>query len=151
MVNIRIASLDDNDELALLFHRYRALSISLETIKTLNDSKQWICSRMKAGDAVYWVAEQQDKLVGFATLYRGFSSVGLALYWILNDLYVDESCRGQGVSRQLMQAIHQYALQTQVKGIELETAKTNRVAQRLYESLGYQQDLHYQRYFWSAL
>ena len=93
------------------------------------------------------MAERNGSFIGFATLYQGFSSVSLQKYWTLNDLYVKDEARGLGVGNALMAKADQFALDTNAKGIELETAISNTVAQSMYEKLGYVENTKYKSYF----
>lgn len=50
---------------------------------------------------VQYVAEQDGKLVGFATLYFSFSTTKAEKITIMNDLFVIENVRGLGVAEAL--------------------------------------------------
>ena len=56
----------------------------------------------------------------------------------MNDLYVDESTRGQGVGRALIEATAEVARERGAPFIEWSTAPDNHTAQRLYDSTGAQ-------------
>jgi len=146
----RIAEEGDLEALSILFHEYRSTSISLENLALLADTQAWVEARFHHDDAVFILALEVDKIVGFITLYQGFSSVSLQKYWILNDLYVRISVRGKGCAKDLMVFAHDYAVTTGAKGIELETGEHNMIAQNLYAGLGYIQNTHYKHYFWYA-
>lgn len=146
----RLAREADLDALSVLFHEYRSTSISLENLAQLADSRAWVDARFQHQDAVFILALEADKVVGFITLYQGFSSVSLQKYWILNDLYVRISVRGKGCAKELMVFAHDYAVETGAKGIELETGEHNMIAQSLYAGLGYVENTHYKHYFWYA-
>ena len=146
-MQIRAADLKDVEELSHLFHAYRQLSVSLENSATIKDSKQWLVDRINHCEATFLVAERNGSLVGFTTLYPGFSSVSLQKYWTLNDLYVKDEARGLGVGNALMAKADKFAFDTNAKGIELETAISNTVAQSMYEKLGYVENTKYKSYF----
>jgi ribosomal protein S18 acetylase RimI-like enzyme len=59
---------------------------------------------------------------------------------VLYDLFVAPEARGTGAGRALMQAAEAYAASTGAARLELSTAKTNVVAQSLYESQGWARD-----------
>jgi ribosomal protein S18 acetylase RimI-like enzyme len=59
---------------------------------------------------------------------------------VLYDLFVTPSQRRTGAGQQLMLAAEVLAKKQGVARLDLTTAKTNLVAQALYESLGWQQD-----------
>ena len=146
----RLARENELEALAVLFHEYRSTSISLDNLASLSDSDAWLKARFKHQDAVFILALEETKIVGFITLYQGFSSVSLEKYWILNDLYVRVSVRGKGCAKELMVFAHAYAVETGAKGIELETGEHNLIAQSLYDGLGYVENSHYKHYFWHA-
>ncbi|NNE33610.1 MAG: GNAT family N-acetyltransferase, partial [Rhodothermales bacterium] len=68
----------------------------------------------------------------------------------LNDLFVEAGSRRKGVARALMQAAVEHATQLGSPSLELATQKTNRAAQRLYESMGWELDIEFDRYFFRS-
>ena len=54
----------------------------------------------------------------------------------MNDLYVDEAARGQGVGRALIEASAAVARERGAHHLEWATAPDNQTAQRLYDSTG---------------
>jgi len=88
------------------------------------------------------------KAVGFSQLYTTFSSVSLKPVYILNDLYVESSQRKTGIGEALLNREKTFCIENGYKGIMLETAIDN-PAQKLYEKLGWQKDMHCFHYFWS--
>ncbi|MEZ8283443.1 GNAT family N-acetyltransferase [Vibrio splendidus] len=141
------AKLEDIEQLSRLFHSYRQLSVSLDNSFSLSDSTKWIEDRLSEDNAVFLIAESEQEILGFVTLYQGFSSISLSKYWILNDLFVSKDARGLGLGRSLMEQAEMYASATKSKGIELETSKDNLLAQSLYKDLGYIENERYKSYF----
>jgi GNAT superfamily N-acetyltransferase len=56
----------------------------------------------KKNDSTIFLAEENGNMIGFTQLYPSFSSVSMKRIWILNDLFVAEVYRKQGVAKQLM-------------------------------------------------
>ncbi|HKO36884.1 MAG TPA: GNAT family N-acetyltransferase [Solirubrobacterales bacterium] len=81
-------------------------------------------------------ARGDGRLTGYACLYWHFSSTEACESVLMNDLYVDEGVRGQGVGRALIEASVEVARERGVPFVEWSTAPDNRTAQRLYDSLG---------------
>lgn len=104
------------------------------------DARAFVQARLENDDSRIFLASVDGHAVGFMQLYPAFASLSLAPSWILNDLYVDSSVRGQGVGEALMQAARELAVDTAAAEIFLQTARDNAVAQRLYQRLGYQRD-----------
>jgi GNAT superfamily N-acetyltransferase len=87
-------------------------------------------------DGLLLGARSEGKLVGYACLYWHFSSLEACESVLMNDLYVDESVRGQGVGRALIEASTKVAREREVPFVEWSTAPDNQTAQRLYDSTG---------------
>lgn len=104
----------------------------------------WLEARLSRDEAVVLVAVPPDgEPVGFTQLYPGFSSVGLRPAWVLNDLYVAEQARGQGVAERLLSAAGQLAREAGCATLSLETKRDNQTAQRLYRRLGWVEESDY--------
>ncbi|HEX5990465.1 MAG TPA: GNAT family N-acetyltransferase [Solirubrobacterales bacterium] len=87
-------------------------------------------------DGLLLGARREGRLVGYACLYWHFSSLESTECVLMNDLYVDESARGQGVGRALIEASAEIARERGVPFVEWSTAPDNETAQRLYDSTG---------------
>jgi len=149
-MEIREASIFELDPLSKLFHAYRQLSVSLDNTCNEQESKNWLEERLKNKEATFLIAIKNGSILGFATLYQGFSSISLKKYWALNDLYVVDEARGLGVGSALLVEVDSYAVATKSKGVELETSIDNVSAQSLYEQLGYLENTQYKSYFKNA-
>lgn len=85
-------------------------------------------------DGLLLGARSEGQLVGYACLYWHFSSLEACECVLMNDLYVAESARGNGVGRALIEATAEVARERGVPFVEWSTAPDNRTAQRLYDS-----------------
>ncbi|UPW19014.1 GNAT family N-acetyltransferase [Agarivorans sp. TSD2052] len=145
-VNIIKAGLMHLDTVAELFNQYR---IFYQQADDLSLATAFIEQRMQGQQSTILIAlsdYQQQQALGFIQLYPSFSSTRAKPILILNDLYVREAARGQGVARSLMNAAKQYALDLDAIALELATAVDNHPAQALYEGLGYKKDLEFYHY-----
>jgi len=82
---------------------------------------------------IFIVKDAEEDKFGFTQLYPSFSSISMERSWILNDLFVDEDYRKQGIAQLLLDAAQQHGQLTGAKGIGLTTGKNNVTAQRVYE------------------
>ncbi len=129
------ATLDDLDALTPLFDGYR---VFYQRPSDPDTAREFLCERLALRESVIFIARDANgAALGFTQLYPCFSSVSARRLWILNDLFVAENARGSGVARALMDAAHKHARQTGAIRLVLQTARDNRPAQALYESLGY--------------
>jgi GNAT superfamily N-acetyltransferase len=87
-------------------------------------------------DGLLLGARSEGRQVGYACLYWHFSSLEATECVLMNDLYVDESARGAGVGRALIEASADVARERGVPFVEWSTAPDNHTAQRLYDSTG---------------
>ncbi|MFM9913858.1 MAG: N-acetyltransferase family protein [Methylophilaceae bacterium] len=133
----RLATSDDLNALAALFDAYRQF---YEQAPDLNLAQRFIAERLKQQDSVIFVALDDERMLGFCQLYPTFCSVAAARIAVLYDLFVDASARKTGAGRALMLAAQHYAANNGYARLDLSTAKTNLVAQALYESLGWARD-----------
>jgi ribosomal protein S18 acetylase RimI-like enzyme len=134
----------DVGEIAALFDLYRQFYA-----KAANEeaARRFLFARLSKDESVVYYARHEERAVAFLQLYPAFSSVHLTRLWILNDLYVRPEVRMQGYGRALVEHAHHMAEETQASGLVLETAVSNRAAQRLYESLGWKRDEEFYRYY----
>lgn len=141
------ASLEHLDVITPLFDGYR---VFYGQESDLNVARDFIKSRMENNESVIFIAlDSEGNGLGFTQLYPNFSSVSAARTWVLNDLFVADYARKQGIAKRLMNAAKELGLKDRVKGIALETAESNVNAQALYESLGYQKESGTYHYFLS--
>ena len=138
MATIRLASVSDLKQLALLFDAYREF---YEQNPNLTLATSFVAARLTNADSIILIAEnEKQQLIGFCQIYPSFCSVAAAKIGMLYDLYVNVSARKTGAGRALMLAAHEYAANNNMLRLDLTTAKDNLKAQALYESLGWARD-----------
>jgi GNAT superfamily N-acetyltransferase len=142
-VHIRPATPADLETLVPLFDGYRQF---YEQSSDLSLVRAFLRERLAMADTAILLAEEDGAAVGFVHLFPVFSSTRCRRLWLLNDLFVSQAARRQGVGRALMEAARQFAEQSGACGLELATAHTNGKAQRLYEGLGWKLDEVFRRY-----
>ncbi len=139
---VRRAEAADLDALAGLFDAYRRF---YEQPADPGLARRFLAERLARGESVVFVSERVGggglaSLSGFCQLYPTFCSVAAAPIRVLYDLFVAPEARGQGVAQALMQAAEDDSRRSGCARLDLSTAHTNRRAQALYESRGWQRD-----------
>ena len=143
-MSIRVATADDIEAVAELFDQYRSFYGKSSDIDL---ARTFIGERIRNAESVILVRKSEnDGLAGFVQLYPSFSSVSVARIYVLNDLFVGDAHRRQGVGRLLLDAAHQFALQANALRLSLSTAIDNHSAQALYESQGWVRDQEFYHY-----
>ena len=77
-----------------------------------------------------------NKVIGFTTIYKGFSSTRSEAVAILNDLYIQPSYRGNGYARELIDNAVITAKLMGFSRLQWLTAENNESAQKLYNKVG---------------
>ena len=142
-MEVALARFEHLEEVSKLFDRYR---VFYKQSSDLEAAAKFLQERFQKKDSTVFVASDNGRLVGFAQLYPSFSSVSMKRVWILNDLFVEETYRKQGVAKLLIGAAENFARETGAVRIILATQISNIAAQALYESLGYMKDKEFYHY-----
>ncbi|MFM9835613.1 MAG: N-acetyltransferase family protein [Methylophilaceae bacterium] len=143
LLRTRLAKQEDIIQIGSLFDQYRQFYSQMPDIAL---ATQYIEQRMQNKESVILVAERNVELIGFCQLYPTFCSVEAAPIMVLYDLFVSPSARKTGAGRALMMVAQEYAKQKGFVRLYLSTAKTNKTAQSLYQSLGWERDEIYLSY-----
>ncbi|MEH7349457.1 GNAT family N-acetyltransferase [Gottfriedia acidiceleris] len=130
-------------EVANLFDQYRMF---YKQESNLNGAIEFITERINNKDSVIFLVKEENQSLGFTQLYPSFSSVSMKKLWILNDLYVTKTARQKGVAQLLLNAAKKFAIESNAKALDLQTAIDNKTAQALYEKNGYQVDKEFLSY-----
>ena len=131
-------------EVGFLFDLYRQFYKYKTNIKA---STNYIKDRINKKESFIFLCFSNNEPAGFVQLYETFDSLNINKKLILYDLYVDKKYRKNGIGRKLMDKAKKLAKFKKIQNIELSTAKNNKKAQSLYESLDYKRDKEYYNYF----
>ncbi|MEU4355663.1 GNAT family N-acetyltransferase [Streptomyces virginiae] len=135
-VVVRTAGEADVETAAALFRGY--LDFYEVDIEDADAPRAFLAERIARDESLVLLADVAGAgTVGFAQVYRAFSSLSLTTAWILNDLYVAPCGRRTGAGRALLREVLRRARAAGVAGVQLETAYGNTVAQGLYEAEGF--------------
>jgi ribosomal protein S18 acetylase RimI-like enzyme len=142
-MEIRRATLTDLPALAPLFDRYRQFYGQPSDPER---ARRFLADRLERGESVVFMAFEGRQALGFVQLYPGFSSVGAARTFVLNDLYVEADGRRGGIGRELVAAATAHAREAGAASLSLQTGVANDAAQHLYESLGWTRETRFLGY-----
>ena len=81
------------------------------------------------------VAEKNGMLVGLVHFLFHYSTSRIELSCYLQDLYTNESMRGQGVGSKLIQAVYNKAKTAGSSRVYWQTQENNAVARKLYDNI----------------
>jgi ribosomal protein S18 acetylase RimI-like enzyme len=146
-IELRIvqAGFDEIDSVARLFDQYRQF---YGQDADAPGARAFIGERVRNLQSVILLAlARHDEPIGFTQLYPSFSSVSMRQIWVLNDLFVVDAARRNGVAWALLDKAKEVSLQSEAKGLVLATAIDNHSAMALYESFGFIRDDEFHHYF----
>lgn len=146
MIKIVRASKEQLEDVVSLFDAYR---VFYKMQSDTSAARLFLSQRIQQNESAIFLAYIEGVAVGFTQIYPMFSSVSMQPLFVLNDLYVQPSFRGQGIGEQLLLVGKQYTIDHKGKSLILETGMDN-PAQHLYERLGWKKDTEYYHYSWSA-
>lgn len=134
---LHFATVDNVSELEPIFTLYREFyGMEPDTQKAISFLKD----RMENKESVIIFAKRDETIIGFVQLFPSFSSASLKRTYILNDLYVLNSERKQGVATMLINKALELAEEKGCGRISLSTANDN-PAQFLYEEIGFKESI----------
>lgn len=131
------------EEVAPLFDAYRCW---YGKTSDLDGARRFLAERLSAAESEIFFLRVDNQPVAFTQLYPLFSSVAMERIWILNDLFVSEPFRTQGLGTLLLEAAAEFARGVGAIRLELETAVDNKAAQKAYEALGWVRDTTFAHY-----
>ena len=131
-------------DVGALFDLYRQFYKYKTNLKA---STKYIKDRINQNESFIFICFYKKEPAGFVQLYETFDYLNINKKLILYDLYVDKKYRKNGIGRKLMDQAKKLAKFKKIQNIELSTAKNNKKAQSLYESLDYKRDKEYYNYF----
>ena len=143
MPEIRIAQRGDLEALLPLVRGYR------EFYGRTHDAaaeRALIERHLREGGSAIYLALDGADAVGFAQLFRTWSTVQLGPVFILEDLFVVPAARGAGVASALLDRALLHVRVARGVGMFLETAPDNETAQRVYERAGWTREHAFLKY-----
>jgi GNAT superfamily N-acetyltransferase len=89
-------------------------------------------------EGVQLLARDDDsgEAVGFATIFWSWSTLQAGRIAVMNDLFVAEAARGQGLADALIEACRKHACTHGAVSLQWQTAKDNHRAQAVYDRVG---------------
>jgi ribosomal protein S18 acetylase RimI-like enzyme len=88
-------------------------------------------------DETFFVARVDGGIVGSLTLVMFRLPTGVRA-WI-EDVVVDDACRGRGIGRLLLEAAAEVSAAHNAKSLDLTSRPSREAANRLYQNVGFQQ------------
>lgn len=146
-VMIRAATQADYEGVCALFDQLdrfhaQALPHFFRTVESLGRSREWFVGVLADRQAAFFVAEQEETLIGLVNCYvRTTSPVPVIVprrFVYIENMGVSEHVRHQGVGQLLMERVQEWAREQEATEIELDVWDFPASALAFYEKLGYE-------------
>lgn len=143
---IKPITIETLPDILLLFDAYR--DFYQKTVDS-ERAEVYLRERLEHNEVIVFAFYKENKAVAFTLCYLTFSSTAMSKTLQLNDLFVAETHRNQGIGEKLIQHVFAYADENDFARVGIETAHDNVGAQRLYERIGFEQTsaVHYRKIF----
>ena len=126
MIKLRDFKKEDSNDLGNLLMQLSDIKIGVDVEELESDP-----------NFVGIIAEDDGKIIGFGSI-SFFQSLIKKKTGVIEDVVVDESCRGKGVGRKITQELIKRAQESGAKLITLTSNPARIPAHKLYESEGFQ-------------
>jgi ribosomal protein S18 acetylase RimI-like enzyme len=138
---IEVASTSHLTELLRLYIAYRVFYGEAAEDER---AAAFIRDRVERSAGRYFLAwDESSSAIGFMHLMRSTNTLAMRPIWLLEDLYVDVTARGQGVATALLRYGEEFARSSGAERLTLATAHDNLAAQHIYKKLGYVREEHF--------
>jgi ribosomal protein S18 acetylase RimI-like enzyme len=85
-----------------------------------------------------WLMESGGGVLGYAVLTLGYSLEFGGRFWVLDELFIRDEHRGQGVGGQVLRRIEEMARALGLHAVRLEVSRSNGRARELYRRAGFE-------------
>jgi len=142
---IRVATSKDQDALLFLMKEHALFEGHELKFSYLHQQ----LNNLETLPVTIFVVESNNKLQGYMSVEKQFSTWDMDWYLYLDCLYLTKETRGQGVGLKLMQKLKRFAKENMINTIQWQTPKDNFTAIAFYQKLN-AVNKEKQRFFWSV-
>jgi len=143
-MNIRVATTNDLDQIALLFIEQFDIQSELQPylMQSGAQDRQFIEDTLTNSNSEIFVAEEANKAIGFVSVYErktsDFDFMVKRKYAYLMDIIITKDENGKGYATQLMNVAKEWAKSRKLDYIELSVAANNSAVD-FYLKSGYEE------------
>ena len=127
------------DRLVAAFHKHEGVNVAAQARRTSIDS----LLAMPAQGRILLVQHRDAEIVGYAVLAFGFSLEFGGRDAFLDELFIMEAFRGQGIGTTALTAVCAWARHEGLCALHLEVERDNKAAKALYTQSGFEDRSHY--------
>jgi GNAT superfamily N-acetyltransferase len=127
------------DHLVAAFHQHEGVNVAAHARRTSIDS----LLAMPAQGRILLVRHRDAEIVGYAVLAFGFSLEFGGRDAFVDELFIADAFRGQGIGTAALTAVCAWARREGLCALHLEVERDNKAAKALYTRTGFEDRSHY--------
>ena len=132
---IEIVTTENLEEVLPLIKEYQVF-YGVENIDEIKNKLYFLQFTKNHENGILHLYRLNKDVIGFTTIYKGYSSTRAEVVAILNDLYVQPAFRNKGYATELVKNAFYTAKKMGLSRLQWLTAEDNVKAQQFYDSFG---------------
>ena len=141
---IRVAEAKDKESILLLMKEHARF----EGHELVLSKQHQQLDNLETLPLVIYVVESINKLYGYMSVIKQYSTWDMGWYLYLDCLYLNKETRGQGIGLKLMQTLKSFSQENMINTIQWQTPIDNLPAIEFYQKLN-AINKEKQRFFWT--
>ena len=131
-LNMRVAQKDDIPAMANLLSELFAIEVDFEI--DLDKQQRGLTLLLESNQAVVFVAEVEHQIIGMCSLQLLISTAQGSRVGLIEDVIITKNRQKQGIGKQLLETVKNWAKQQGLTRLQLLADKTNQNALDFYQS-----------------
>jgi N-acetylglutamate synthase-like GNAT family acetyltransferase len=131
-LNIRVAQKNDIPAMANLLSELFAIEVDFQI--DLEKQQRGLTLLLESNKAVVFVAEVEHQIIGMCSLQILISTAQGSKVGLIEDLIITKNHQKQGVGKQLLETVKNWAKQQGLTRLQLLADKNNQIALDFYQS-----------------
>jgi len=131
-LNMRVAQKDDIPAMANLLSELFAIEVDFEI--DLDKQQRGLTLLLESNQAVVFVAEVEHQIIGMCSLQLLISTAQGSKVGLIEDVIITKNHQKQGIGKQLLETVKNWAKQQGLTRLQLLADKTNQNALDFYQS-----------------
>jgi ribosomal protein S18 acetylase RimI-like enzyme len=147
-ITFRVADNSDTETLLRFIGEYYEFDHHFFDDETLRTALAKILNDESLGRV--WLIQEGKNTIGYIVLTFGYSLEFRGREAVLDEIYIQNSHRGQGVGKKAIQFLEEICPSLEIKALHLEVERKNTVAQSFYRKVGFADQDSYLMTKWIA-
>ncbi len=144
---IRAAKIEDINELLVLFQKHALYEKSDFIFENKKERLEEYLFKNKILNCLVIESKNNNKLIGYTTYLKQFSSWDVDFYLYMDCLFIEEDYRSLGLGKRLMDKLKDEAKKLNCNLIQWQTPNFNEKAMNFYNKIG-AISKNKERFFW---